>query len=126
MHSFGPFCAAVPTAVLAQCRASMFRFARAEVAFLKDLKAEVIKMIGDHLTLVGVGLSKLPCAGIQDPPILENLLDALKLEGPFAAYENLVRSAPDLDCWMLELICGCLDLSLDAALIVGCNSANDL
>ncbi len=99
MHSLEPFHCKSPTAILAMCRASMYRLARTELVFFQGLHKEVIGFLGDSLSLRGLCLGAVPCAGIQDPPLIEAILDAVYLRGEFARYSSLVGSTPDL-AWM--------------------------
>ena len=82
-------------------RAAMFRFARSEITFLKELKTEVLSWLQDSQTLLGAGLGRLPHAGIEDPPVLEVLLEALSFGGQFARYESLVKASPE-HVWALD------------------------
>ena len=84
MHSFTPFSAKCPNAILATCRASMYRFARAERGFLRQLHEEACGMLGDLWPLEDAGRNRIPNAGISDRPMIEDLLDSYTLNGIFA------------------------------------------
>ena len=79
----------------------MYRFAWAESEFLKQLKAEVLGLLGGEQSVVGASLDRVPLGGLPFTPILESLLDALGIKGTFASFEPLVKSCHDLS-WVLS------------------------
>ena len=95
LHSFDDFCACTPIALVSLCRASMYRFARSEFAFISETHSRLTDLLGDHISLEGAALCRIPDGGVGAAPLIENLLDAVYLRGDFAVYKSLIDSSPD-------------------------------
>ena len=52
-----------------------------ESEFLKQLKAEVLGLLGEEQSVAGASLVRVPLGGLPFTPILESLLDALGIKG---------------------------------------------
>ena len=93
MHSFKHFCDLTPVAAMAMCRASMYRFARSELVFLNRLNERVTEALGNHQSVLGLALNRVPQGGIPDTPTLNSLLDCIHQEGQFACLREAVLSS---------------------------------
>ncbi len=90
MHSFTPFSAKCPNAILATCRACMYRFAQAEGGFLRQLHAEACEMLDFCWPVEDACNNRIPKAGIDDQPLIEDLIDTDRLKGLFSQYQAIV------------------------------------
>ena len=89
MHSSG-FCTEVfPTVLQDYNRSCTFRFACSEKAYLVDLCSRIHVELGDHGVLAELN-AVAPYGGIKEPPILCNLIDAIRLQGVFSDLQDKV------------------------------------
>ena len=94
-HSIA-FCSEVdPIPLNAYFTANLLRFAHSERDYLQQLHARVVGLMGDNIPLVSFtnptyvhNLFDMPLGGLSDPPIIVNLLNAINLAGPFAAFRS--------------------------------------
>ena len=76
------FCTLVsPTRLADYVLASMYRFALSEKSYLYKLAPEIHDICSDHFALTDLG-GFVPIGGLDTPPILHSLLDALEFKGP--------------------------------------------
>jgi len=69
----------------------MFRFACSEKTYLEDLSSRLLEEVGDHRSLVELNNdSAAPFGGIKEPPIICNLLSAIRLKGEFQSIAHKV------------------------------------
>lgn len=63
------------------------RFAHSERDYLVSLRATVASQARDFITLARFGMCEydLPLGGLSYPPILQNVLDTVDLQGQFSA-----------------------------------------
>ena len=92
LHSFGDFSPVLPRCVIANCKASMFRFAWGERIFLQELLKEAKDILGDHCSLSCLTSNFIPAGCIDDPPILNSLLSALELREAFLPYRRMLET----------------------------------
>ena len=80
-HRLEDFCAVAPIALEDYCLAVMYRFAYSERVYLANLAVTVQKLIGDSNTCEAFERLIIPDAGLNSPPILQSLFNALDLSG---------------------------------------------
>jgi len=97
----GQFSPVVPTALLPYCSAIQFRFARSMSQQLKDLWTEVECVLGEDLPCASKLRGRLPYGGVCEAPLLNNLLDAAKLDGSFIRLRTCVSASP-ANAWILD------------------------
>ena len=102
MHSFEPFSAVTPTALLPYCSAVMYRYARSQSETLESLHREAIGVLGDHQSLSNHVRDLIPHGEVDETPILNNLLNAVKLDGDFSKFKAPVRACPN-NAWILDM-----------------------
>ena len=77
MHTIGTFTAVEPIPIVSYCAAVRFRFAISECQYLHELRDDVLTMLGDHNVLCALPGRVIPSGGLNSPPILQSLLEAL-------------------------------------------------
>ena len=70
-------------------RSCSFRFSCSEKAYLVDLCSRIHVELGDHGVLAELN-AVAPYGGIKEPPILCNLIDAIRLQGVFSDLQDKV------------------------------------
>ena len=80
----------------------MYRFARSEQVALKELFDEFVVLVGDAMPVWNLAKQTVPLGGIPDYPLLQALGDALRLEGLFSIYNDLVNSQPE-NVWISDV-----------------------
>jgi len=96
------FCAVVdPIPLNAYCKANLFRFAHSERDYLLQLQAEISEIAKDDLPFTQMCKYCLPEGGLGSPPILEELIDAIHLEGNFKSIRKSCLQVPSFS-WILN------------------------
>ncbi len=70
----------------------MFRFSHSEETFLRELHGIALQRLGDHTDVQSYTQNRIPAGGVDEPPLLENLLSALSLRGDFQPYRNILET----------------------------------
>ena len=102
-HSMS-FCIAVdPIPIKAYCAANLMRFAHSERDYFLALLSKVIRAVGDNIILARLRENKygIPQGGLLGTPVLENLLDAIHLQGQFAYLTGALCRDPSR-WWLLD------------------------
>ncbi len=89
-----------PTPIVDYCLAVMYRFAYSEREYLTSLAGEVRDMIGDNMPLTSSSCV-VPDGGLESPPILQELCNALALRGEHSRLKR-AASASDLGHWSIS------------------------
>ena len=96
------FCSAVnPLPLKSYCLASLFRFAASEREYLVQLRIQVLDLIGLDAPIALTNSLHIPEGGLLCTPLLSSLLEALSLEGPLGAANEMVANNPDHQ-WLLD------------------------
>ena len=101
MHTLEPFLCKSPVCLIAWSKAAMYRYAYSVRNFLITLHAEAFRTLGDDITLVNFVNRKIPCAGYDQPALINCLFDGLKLEGDFGQYKVLENRQTDWS-WIFQ------------------------
>jgi hypothetical protein len=98
----------IPLVLSAYFTADQMRFAQSESVYLHQLHARVVELMGDDIPLFSFTnpsfLSHtfdMPMGGLADPPIIVNLLNAIKLTGPFVAFRSGCLADPNFK-WIVS------------------------
>jgi len=91
MHSYSDFCPVTPTAISSMCKATFVRFARSEAFEFINLKAFALEVLGDDQSLRNLGLNSIPNGGIEDKPILNNIISAINNIDSFCISEDIIQ-----------------------------------
>ena len=91
MHSFSDFCPVTPTAISSMCKATFVRFARSEAQEFIRLKALALEVLGEDQSLGNLGLDTNPHGGIEDLPILNNIISAIYNKDSFCISEDILE-----------------------------------
>jgi len=92
MHSLEPFLAVSPVAVVAQCSATLCRFASAEADALIALRDEALELIGNSLPVALLNCNRIPDAGLSCSPYLNEMLDVIDRVGKYSALPAGART----------------------------------
>ena len=87
------FCSVIqPTSLVDYAMACMYRFAVSEEAHLYQLILDIKDLIGDDLP-VGNMVEGIPLGFLDSPPIVQSLIEAMQLKGPFEIVNMCVGVA---------------------------------
>jgi len=100
-NSLAPFTGVDPLSLLAYCKSIHYRFAHSEFGYLQSLQKTIASEIGEDLTLDRLSQYRIPSGGLSTPTILESLLNAVNLKGPFEFVHEVGRKHP-AHAWLLS------------------------
>ena len=89
-HRLEDFCGVAPIALEDYCLVRIYRFAHSERSYLAELSCKVQSLIGDFCPVEAFGRLVVPDEGLNSPPILQSLFNALDLS---SWYSNVLIAA---------------------------------
>jgi len=93
-HSLTPFSIIEPTPLTAYCMAVHYRFAHSEAEYLRSLCNSIAEKFGNSVTLERYLKYGIPAGGLPTPSVLESLMNALNLCGPYRCVSNICQREP--------------------------------
>ena len=96
------FCSAInPLPLKSYCLACLYRFADSEREYLYQLRDQIRVLVGDETPVSLINSLQIPDGGVDGPPILNSLIDALELKGPWEAARVVSQRCQE-HAWLLE------------------------